>query len=151
MKMPDHSSEIIRTYRPRNRDVSIRNLLSDLLSRQQVSMRGNVIPQRPSPHFARLSCYASFLSKPRGKRPPQFSYAKPSYFRPGTPTDNPQIESFSGSFRDECQNMNQFMSLENARDKVVRWQRNYNEFRPHGALTFLTTTEFVGKSGYEAV
>lgn len=78
-------------------------------------------------------------------------YVKPSYFRPGTPTDNPQVESFNGSFRDECLNMNRFMSLENAIDKIKRWRRDYNEFLPHSALTFLTTTKFVEKSGYEAV
>jgi len=28
----------------------------------------------------------------------------------------------------ECLNMNWFMSLEDARDKVERWRRDYNEF-----------------------
>ncbi len=47
-----------------------------------------------------------------------FNNFKLDYSRPGTPTDNPHIESF---FRDECLNMNWFMSLEDARDKVERW------------------------------
>ena len=42
---------------------------------------------------------------------------------------NPHIESFNGSFQGECLNMNWFMSLEDARDKVERWRRDYNEFR----------------------
>ena len=61
------------------------------------------------------------------------------------------IESFNGSFRDECLNMNWFMSLEDARDKVERWRRDYNEFRPHSALTYLTPAEFALKTGSEAV
>ncbi len=38
--------------------------------------------------------------------------------------------------------LNWFMSLEDARDKIERWRRDYNEFRPHSALTYLTPAEF---------
>ena len=37
-----------------------------------------------------------------------FNKVKLDYSRPGTPTDNPHIESFNGSFRDECLNMTCF-------------------------------------------
>ena len=40
------------------------------------------------------------------------------FSRPGKPTDNPYNESFNGSFRDECLNINWFMSLEDAEEKV---------------------------------
>ena len=43
------------------------------------------------------------------------------------------------------------MSLEDAGDKIKRWRRDYNEFRPHSALTYLTPVEFARKSGLEAV
>ena len=49
-----------------------------------------------------------------------FNKIKLDYFRPGTPADNPYIELFNGGFRFECLNMNWFMSLEGARDKVER-------------------------------
>jgi transposase InsO family protein len=39
------------------------------------------------------------------------------FSRPGKPTDNPFIESFNGSFRDECLNVNWFLSLEDAKEK----------------------------------
>lgn len=38
--------------------------------------------------------------------------------RPGKPTDNPFIESFNGSLRDECLNIHWFLSLEDAQDKL---------------------------------
>ena len=41
--------------------------------------------------------------------------------------------------------MNWFMSLDDARDKVERWRRDYYEFRPHSALTYLTIAEFARK------
>ncbi len=47
------------------------------------------------------------------------------YSRPGKPTDNPYIESFNGRFRDECLNVNWFLSLEDAKYKIDFWKREY--------------------------
>ncbi len=55
------------------------------------------------------------------------------------------------SGKDECLNMNWFISLDGVRNKVERWRRDYDEFRPHSALTYLTPAEFARKSGSEAV
>lgn len=71
-----------------------------------------------------------------------FNQVKLDYSRPGKPTDNAYIESFNGSFRDECLNANWFMSLNDAADKIERWRMDYNEWRPHSALGYLTPTEY---------
>lgn len=63
------------------------------------------------------------------------------YSRPGKPTDNPYIESFNGSFRDECLNVNWFLSLEDAKEKIESWKEEYNSFRPHSSLNDLTPNE----------
>jgi len=63
------------------------------------------------------------------------------YSRPGKPTDNPYIESFNGRLRDECLNVNWFLSLQDARYKIEFWRREYNEFRPHSSLKDLTPDE----------
>jgi len=68
------------------------------------------------------------------------------FSRPGKPTDNPFIESFNGSFRDECLNTNWFLSLEDARDKVEKWRHDYNTFRPHSSLGNLTPEEYRDRS-----
>lgn len=65
------------------------------------------------------------------------------FSRPGKPTDNAFIESFNGSFRDECLNAHWFMSLEDAREKIEAWRHDYNTFRPHSSLSNLTPTEFL--------
>ena len=57
------------------------------------------------------------------------------FSRPGKPTDNPFIESFNGSFRDECLNVHWFLSLEDARAKIESWRQDYNHLRPHSALS----------------
>ena len=64
------------------------------------------------------------------------------FSRPGKPTDNPYIESFNGSFRDECLNLHWFLSLEDAREKIEAWRREYNGFRPHLSLEGLTPDEY---------
>ena len=52
---------------------------------------------------------------------------------PGCPTQNAYIESFNGTFRDECLNENWFESLEQARQTITTWRTDYNETRPHSS------------------
>ena len=52
---------------------------------------------------------------------------------PGSPTQNAYIESFNGTFRDECLDENWFESLEQARQAIAAWRADYNEIRPHSS------------------
>jgi len=65
------------------------------------------------------------------------------FSRPGKPTDNPYIESFNGSFWDECLNLHWFLSLEDARAKIEVWRKEYNSFRPHSSLDGLTPDQYM--------
>ena len=65
------------------------------------------------------------------------------YSRPGKPTDNPFVESFNGSFRDECLNAHWFLSLEDAVEKIDAWRHEYNHFRPHSSLGDMTPMEYI--------
>jgi putative transposase len=65
------------------------------------------------------------------------------FTRPGKPTDNSHIESFNGRLQDECLNVQQFLSLADARAKLEAWRVDYNQQRPHGSLGHLTPSEFV--------
>lgn len=56
------------------------------------------------------------------------------FSRPGKPTDNSFIESFNGKFRAECLNAHWFLTLDDARQKMEHWRRDYNEVRPHSAI-----------------
>jgi putative transposase len=71
---------------------------------------------------------------------------KLQFSRPGKPTDNAHIESFNGSFRNECLQLHWFLSLEDAREKIETWRRDYNDFRPHSSLGYLTPSEFAAKN-----
>jgi putative transposase len=67
---------------------------------------------------------------------------KLSFSRPGKPVDNAFIESFNGSFRDECLSVNWFLSIEDAKQKIEAWRQDYNEFRPHSSLENMTPSRF---------
>lgn len=72
------------------------------------------------------------------------------FSRPGKPIDNAYIESFNGSFRDECLNTNWFLSLEDAREKIETWRREYNEWRPHSSLDNLTPSQYLEEHNDQA-
>ena len=70
------------------------------------------------------------------------SGVKLDFIRPGRPVQNGYIESFNGRLRDECLNGEVFFDLGDARDKLERWRRDYNQNRPHSALGDRTPAEF---------
>ena len=67
------------------------------------------------------------------------------FIRPGKPVENAFIESFNGRLRDECLNVHQFTSIEDAKAKIEAWRVDYNQRRPHSSLGHLTPNEFVAQ------
>jgi putative transposase len=49
---------------------------------------------------------------------------------------------FNGRLRDECLNVTQFTSIEDAKEKIEAWRQDYNGHRPHSSLGNLTPSEF---------
>ncbi len=47
--------------------------------------------------------------------------------------------------RDEFLNVNEFITMQDAREKLKAWQHDYNHHRPHSSLGHLTPSEFVKK------
>jgi len=68
------------------------------------------------------------------------------FIRPGKPSDNAFIESFNGTFRNECLNSNWFLNLSDARNIIEKWRDEYNQERPHSSLGGLTPAEFAQKA-----
>jgi putative transposase len=67
---------------------------------------------------------------------------KLNFIRPGKPVENAFAESFNGRLRDECLNINWFMSLKHAREVIEAWRIDYDEVRPHGALKGQSPKEY---------
>ena len=64
------------------------------------------------------------------------------HIQPGKPTQNARIESFHGCLREECLAVSWFQNLFDARRKIAKWRKEYNEERPHSSLGYLTPKEF---------
>lgn len=71
------------------------------------------------------------------------------YIAPGKPMQNGFVESFNGSFRDECLNETLFSSLTQAREETTTWKEDYNSQRPHSSLGNITPNEFAMKMALE--
>jgi len=103
-----------------------------------------LVAERGAPERIQCDNGTEFVSRALDK----WAYEKGvvmDFSRPGKPMDNATVESFNGSFRDECLNVNWFLSMEDAREKIETWRRDYNEFRPHSSLGDLTPRQFVDK------
>ncbi len=112
-----------------------------LKGEQVVAALDQVKRERGVPRSIRMDNGSEFVSKVLDK----WAYDNQvvlDFSRPGKPTDNAFAESFIGSFRDECLNVNWFLSLDDACDKIEQWRQDYNEFRPHSSLDDLAPNEF---------
>ena len=65
--------------------------------------------------------------------------------RPGSPWENPHIESFHDKLRDEFLNRELFDTLRGAQVALDGFRREYNTQRPHSSLGYLTPVEFATK------
>ena len=54
-----------------------------------------------------------------------------AYIEPGSPWENPFVESFNGRIRDELLNIEEFGSITEAKIIIEDWRTEYNTYRPH--------------------
>ena len=59
-----------------------------------------------------------------------------------SPMQNGFVESFNGSFEDECLNETLFSSLTETRHHITLWKADYNAIRPHSSPGNLTPREY---------
>ena len=72
----------------------------------------------------------------------RFSRAGSAYIEPGSPWQNPYVESFGGRVRDELLAVELFSCLTEARVLIEDWRLDYNHHRPHSALGMMTPAAF---------
>ena len=63
------------------------------------------------------------------------------FIEKGSPQQNPFVEGFNGTLRDELLNGEEFDSLLEARVVIDRWRQEYNSLRPHRGLGMMTPTQ----------
>ncbi len=113
-----------------------------LVSARVVRVLERLVGQRGAPAVITVDNGSEFYSR----RTDAWAYqqgVRLLFSRPGKPMDNPFIESFNGRLRDEHLNVELFFSVADAQRKILEWQRDYNEDRPHSSLGDIPPREFV--------
>jgi transposase InsO family protein len=64
------------------------------------------------------------------------------YIEPGSPWENAYSETFVSRLRDELLERELFVNLKEAQVLLEDYRVHYNQSRPHGALSYLTPSEF---------
>ena len=100
---------------------------------QVAAVLERIVAERGAPKSIRVDNGPEFVSKVLDRWAYEHGVTL-DFSRPGKPTDNAYVESFNGRLRDECLNVNWFLSLEDARGKIEAWRRHYNGNCPHTAL-----------------
>ena len=72
----------------------------------------------------------------------RFSGTGTSYIEPGSPWENPFVESFGSRMRDEVLSTEQFDTLLEAQVLIGDWKHQYNNYRPHSSLGWLSPVAY---------
>jgi len=64
------------------------------------------------------------------------------YITPGSPWENPYIESFFATLRRECLDRHLFYSISEAQTVLDAWRQEYNGYRPHSSLQYRTPADY---------
>ena len=75
----------------------------------------------------------------------RFSHTGTSYIEPGSPWENPFVESFTSRFRDELLSVEAFASLREAKLVSEDWRIVYNTLRPHSSLGWKTPAAYAAE------
>ena len=109
---------------------------------QTIAILDALIDERgTTPRFMRMDNGPEFVAKAlvawcRSK------HINASYIDPGSPWQNGFIESFNGHLRDELLAMEVFDTMWELRTLLEEHRLEYNHYRPHSSLRYLTPVEF---------
>ena len=67
------------------------------------------------------------------------------YVAPGSPWENGYVESFNSRLRDEFLNRELFLHIDELRYIADRWRMDYNHYRPHSSLGYMSPAAFASK------
>jgi putative transposase len=64
------------------------------------------------------------------------------FIQTGMPVRNTFIESFNGTFLDDCLNKHWFLTFQDGQVVLEVWRQEYNAERAHSAIEAMTPTEY---------
>lgn len=117
------------------------NVARSITARDVVAELEVLVSQRGAPEFIRSDNGPEFIAHAVKDWIARRGF-KTCFIEPGSPWQNPYIESFNSRFRDEFLNIEVFGSLLEAKVLGEAHRYKYNHQRPHSSLGDLTPAEF---------
>lgn len=108
---------------------------------QLVEILDGLAVERGAPQFVRMDNGPELIAHAL-RDGCRFNSTGTLYIEPGSPWENPFVESFNGRVRDELLNVEAFETLTEAQVIVEDWRIEYNNYRPHSSLDMLTPVEY---------
>ena len=71
-----------------------------------------------------------------------FSSVDTLYIEPGSPWENGYVESYHSRMRDELLDGELFLHIDEVKYVVDRWRMDYNHYRPHSSLSYMTPATY---------
>jgi len=105
---------------------------------------GRAIQEHGAPAYLRSDNGSEFIAKAVQAWLSE-NQIKTIYIDPGSPWQNGCAESFHARLRDECLNREQFWTLTEARVIIEDYRREYNAFRLHSKLGYLSPARFAAR------
>jgi transposase InsO family protein len=99
---------------------------------------------RGAPEFIRSDNGPKFISN-TVKRFLRNSGVDTLYIEPGSPWENGYIESFNSKLRDELLSRELFLHIDELRYVADRWRMDYNHYRTHSSLDYMSPAAFAAK------
>ncbi len=99
---------------------------------------------RGAPEFIRSDNGPEFASN-AVKKWLKASDVETLFVAPGSPWENGYVESFNSKLRDEKLNRELFLHIDELRYVANRWRMDYNHYRPHSSLDYMSPAAFAAK------
>jgi putative transposase len=109
---------------------------SSLPARRVIMVLASLFEQHGAPQFIRSDNGPEFIAQVLRDWLTEHQ-TPPLYIDPGCPWQNGFGESFNGTVRDECLNMQAFASVAEARVILAPFRQQYNEERPHSSVGYV--------------
>jgi putative transposase len=112
-----------------------------ITAKDAVVVLDQIVAERGAPQHIRCDNGPEFLAKALTRWCMQRG-CKTNHIEPGSPWQNPFVESYNGKLRRELLDLELLDSALEAQVLIDDWRQDYNTYRPHQSLQYLTPVEF---------